>query len=43
MILLVAFSRNYFGGHTPQDVLAGLFIAIVGIALTCLIQKNLGR
>ena len=33
-ILLLGFSRNFLGVHTPQDVLFGLLIAIIMIALT---------
>ena len=33
-ILLMGFSRNFLGVHTPQDVLFGLLIAIIMIALT---------
>ena len=33
-ILLMGFSRNFLGVHTPQDVLVGLLIAIIMIALT---------
>ncbi len=40
VVLLVAFSRNYLGVHTPQDVLAGMMIAIVGIILAHFIQKK---
>lgn len=29
LILLVAFSRNYVGVHTPQDVVAGLLLGLV--------------
>lgn len=29
MILLVMFSRNYMGVHTPQDVLAGLLLCLL--------------
>lgn len=41
VVLLVAFSRNYLGVHTPQDVLAGLLIAVAGIALTSFIWKKI--
>ena len=34
VIVLMGFSRNYLGVHTPQDVLVGLLVAIVMIALT---------
>lgn len=33
VILLMCFSRNFLGVHTPQDVLAGLLVAVVMIAL----------
>lgn len=34
VILLMGFSRNFLGVHTPQDVLVGLLVAIIFIALT---------
>lgn len=34
IILLMMFSRLYLGVHTPQDVIVGLIIAIIAIALT---------
>ena len=34
MIVVVAFSRNFLGVHTPQDVLGGLLIGLIAIALT---------
>ena len=34
VILLMCFSRNFLGVHTPQDVLVGLLIALIMIALT---------
>lgn len=34
VILLMMFSRNFLGVHTPQDVIAGCLIAIIMIALT---------
>lgn len=33
-VLLVAFSRNFLGVHTPQDVLAGLLEGVLVIAAT---------
>lgn len=33
VILLMMFSRVYLGVHTPQDVLVGLLIAIISIAI----------
>ena len=32
-ILLTAFSRNYLGVHTPQDVLVGLLVSVLSIWL----------
>lgn len=43
VILLMMFSRNFLGVHTPQDVLVGLIIAIVMIALTQLFFNWLDR
>lgn len=41
LILLVAFSRNYLGVHTPQDVFAGMMIAVIGIVFADIIQKKI--
>lgn len=38
VVLLIAFSRNYLGVHTPQDV---LFAAGLGILILCLTDKVL--
>jgi len=32
-VLLTAFSRNYLGVHTPQDVLVGLCLSVLGLFL----------
>ncbi|SFU98844.1 Membrane-associated phospholipid phosphatase [Butyrivibrio sp. INlla21] len=40
LVLLVAFSRNYLGVHTPQDVLVGMLVAVIGIALAGFVQKR---
>ncbi|SCY43548.1 Membrane-associated phospholipid phosphatase [Pseudobutyrivibrio sp. AR14] len=42
LVLLVAFSRNYLGVHTPQDVIVAILEAIAVIYLTSIIQKKLG-
>ena len=42
LVLLVAFSRNYLGVHTPQDVIVAILEAIVVIYLTSIIQKKMG-
>lgn len=42
-VLIIAFSRNFLGVHTPQDVLVGLFIAVCMIALTQLFFRWLDR
>lgn len=43
VVLLMMFSRNYLGVHAPQDVLAGLLIALVMIALTNLFFRWIDR
>ena len=35
LVLLVAFSRNYLGVHTPQDVLVGI---VAGTFVSCYLQ-----
>ena len=34
LILLIAFSRNYLGVHTPQDVLVSIFLGIIILFIT---------
>lgn len=41
LVLLVAFSRNYLGVHTPQDVTVAILEAIAVICLTTFIQKKI--
>lgn len=41
LLLLTAFSRNFLGVHTPQDVLVGLAEGIVLIVLVGIVQKAL--
>lgn len=43
IILLMGFSRNFLGVHTPQDVLVGLLVALVMIALTQLFFNWIDR
>ncbi|MBQ9044012.1 MAG: phosphatase PAP2 family protein [Eggerthellaceae bacterium] len=43
VIVLMMFARNFLGVHTPQDVIVGLVIAIVMIALTQLFFNWLDR
>ncbi|MBE6463715.1 MAG: phosphatase PAP2 family protein [Eggerthellaceae bacterium] len=42
-ILLMMFSRNFLGVHTPQDVLVGLVLAIVMIAVANVFLKWIDR
>ena len=41
LLVLTAFSRNFLGVHTPQDVLVGLAEGIVLIVLVGIVQKAL--
>lgn len=43
MIALTMFSRLYVGVHTPQDVLAGLLVGVVGTALVLLAERFVQR
>jgi len=43
VVLLMMFSRNFLCVHTPQDVLVGLLIALVAIALTQLFLSWIDR
>ena len=42
MVVLVAFSRNYLGVHTPQDTLVGLLVGTLVMALTVWLMKWVG-
>jgi len=39
IILVVAFSRNYLGVHTPQDVLVALLESVVVVAISCKVSE----
>lgn len=41
LILLTAFSRNFLGVHTPQDVLVGLTEGIVLIIIVGIVEKRI--
>lgn len=41
LILLTAFSRNYLGVHTPQDVVVGLTESILIIWIVGMVQKKI--
>ncbi|MGM9941071.1 MAG: phosphatase PAP2 family protein [Bulleidia sp.] len=40
VILLVGFSRNYLGVHTPQDVLAGFGMGIISIGIVWFLDRH---
>lgn len=40
MIVLIGFSRNYLGVHTPQDVLCGLAVGVFSIVFVIVLEKN---
>ncbi len=41
MIALTAFSRNFLGVHTPQDVVVGFTEAVIVITLVGIVQKKI--
>ena len=42
-VLLTAFSRNYLGVHTPQDVLVGLLVSALGLFLAAKLFQYLEK
>ena len=40
LILMIGFSRNYLGVHTPQDVLAGFLVGFLSVVLVVQWQKK---
>ena len=40
-ILLIGFSRNYLGVHTPQDVFVGLFLSVLSLICTAKLMTYL--
>lgn len=43
LIIIIAFSRNYLGVHTPQDVLVSLFFGIVFLFITKKLFDNIDK
>ena len=41
LILLTAFSRNFLGVHTPQDVVVGFTVSILIIWIVGMVQKKI--
>ena len=42
-IAVVAFSRNYLGVHTPQDVVVGFILGVLSIISAVKIQENVNK
>lgn len=42
-VLLMGFSRNFLGVHTPQDVLAGILVGVCAVAVSALVLKWVER
>ncbi len=42
-VILTAFSRNYLGVHTPQDVLVGLLVSVFSLFMTAKLFKYLDK
>lgn len=43
MVLLTMLSRNYVGVHTPQDVIAGMFVGVAATFIIFRIEKHLDK